>query len=104
MCPPACSIRGLGLADDLTPRQQSQGLVGQLEARRAAGVVTQMIKEGKLSGRAVLLAGQPGTGERRAAGGERASEVETRAGARGHKRAWRWQLNVGLPTHYRHDR
>ena len=97
MCPPACSIRGLGLADDLTPRRQSQGLVGQLEARRAAGVVTQMIKEGKLSGRAVLLAGQPGTGER-------ASEVETRAGARGHKRAWRWQLNVGLPTHYRHDR
>jgi hypothetical protein len=63
-CLPLCSIRGLGLADDLTPRQQSQGLVGQLEARRAAGVVTQMIKEGKLSGRAVLLAGQPGTGER----------------------------------------
>lgn len=37
-------------------------MVGQLEARRAAGVVTQMIKEGKISGRAVLLAGQPGTG------------------------------------------
>ncbi len=38
-------------------------MVGQLEARRAAGVVVQMIKEGKISGRAVLIAGQPGTGK-----------------------------------------
>lgn len=38
-------------------------MVGQLDARRAAGVVTQMIKEGKIAGRAVLLAGQPGTGK-----------------------------------------
>ena len=37
-------------------------MVGQMDARRAAGVVTQMIKEGKIAGRAVLLAGQPGTG------------------------------------------
>lgn len=35
-------------------------MVGQLEARRAAGIVTTMIKEGKISGRAILLAGQPG--------------------------------------------
>jgi RuvB-like protein 2 len=39
------------------------GMVGQLEARRAAGIVSLMIKEGKIAGRAVLLAGQPGTGE-----------------------------------------
>jgi RuvB-like protein 2 len=39
------------------------GMVGQLEARRAAGIVTQMIKEGKIAGRAVLLAGGPGTGK-----------------------------------------
>ena len=38
-------------------------MVGQLEARRAAGVVTHMIKEGKIAGRAILLAGQPGTGK-----------------------------------------
>ena len=43
--------------------QVSQGMVGQLSARRAAGVVLEMIKEGKIAGRAILLAGQPGTGE-----------------------------------------
>lgn len=36
--------------------------MGQLSARRAAGVVLEMIKEGKIAGRAILLAGQPGTG------------------------------------------
>lgn len=56
-------IRGLGLDDSLQPRHNSQGLVGQLDARRAAGVVAAMIKEGKIAGRAVLLAGQPGTGK-----------------------------------------
>lgn len=38
-------------------------MVGQLQARRAAGVVLEMIKEGKIAGRAILLAGQPGTGK-----------------------------------------
>jgi hypothetical protein len=42
--------------------QVSQGMVGQLSARRAAGVILEMIKEGKIAGRAILLAGQPGTG------------------------------------------
>lgn len=56
-------IRGLGLDDSLEPRKVSQGMVGQLQARRAAGVVLGMIKEGKIAGRAVLLAGQPGTGK-----------------------------------------
>ncbi|KAJ9589444.1 hypothetical protein L9F63_017347, partial [Diploptera punctata] len=56
-------VRGLGLDDALEPRHVSQGLVGQLSARRAAGVVLEMIKEGKIAGRAVLLAGQPGTGK-----------------------------------------
>ena len=40
-----------------------QGMVGQLAARRAAGVVLEMIKEGKIAGRAVLIGGQPGTGK-----------------------------------------
>ncbi|KEG09782.1 putative ruvB-like DNA helicase [Trypanosoma grayi] len=56
-------IRGLGLDDALEARMSSQGMVGQVEARRAAGVVVQMIKEGKIAGRCVLLAGGPGSGK-----------------------------------------
>lgn len=56
-------IRGLGLDDALEARKSSQGMVGQQAARRAAGVILQMIKDGKIAGRAVLLAGQPGTGK-----------------------------------------
>lgn len=56
-------IRGLGLTDELKPRNNSEGMVGQKQARRAAGVICQMIKDGKIAGRAVLLAGQPGTGK-----------------------------------------
>jgi len=56
-------IRGLGLDDALEPREVSQGMVGQITARRAAGVILEMIKEGKIAGRAVLIAGQPGTGK-----------------------------------------
>ena len=56
-------IRGLGLDDSLDPRHVSQGMVGQSAARRAAGVVVEMVKEGKIAGRAILLAGTPGTGK-----------------------------------------
>lgn len=38
-------------------------MVGQVKARKAAAVVLQMIKEGKIAGRAVLLAGPPSTGK-----------------------------------------
>ena len=34
-----------------------------MTARRSASIVTRMIKEGKIAGRAVLIAGQPGTGK-----------------------------------------
>lgn len=37
-------IRGLGLDDALEARNVSQGMVGQMEARRAAGVILEMIK------------------------------------------------------------
>jgi RuvB-like protein 2 len=57
-------IRGLGLDDQLEARPISQGMVGQERARKAAGVILNMIREGKIAGRAVLLAGQPGTGAR----------------------------------------
>jgi RuvB-like protein 2 len=41
----------------------SQGLVGQRKARKAGGVVYKMIQEGHIAGRAILLAGKPGTGK-----------------------------------------
>ncbi|CAN1342971.1 RuvB-like 2 [Linum perenne] len=56
-------IRGLGLDSALEPRAVSEGMVGQTSARKAAGVILQMIKDGKIAGRAVLIAGQPGTGK-----------------------------------------
>ncbi len=34
-----------------------------MDARKAAGIILQMIREGKIAGRAVLIAGQPGTGK-----------------------------------------
>ncbi|KAG0463917.1 hypothetical protein HPP92_019986 [Vanilla planifolia] len=56
-------IRGLGLDSSLEARSVSEGMVGQQAARKAAGLILQLIKEGKIAGRAVLLAGQPGTGK-----------------------------------------
>lgn len=57
-------IRGLGVEPDtLTPKPSSQGLVGQQKARKAAAVILQMVKEGKIAGRAVLIAGPPSTGK-----------------------------------------
>ena len=53
-------IAGLGVdADTLDPRHNSQGLVGQEKARKAAAVILEMIKVGKIAGRAVLVAGPP---------------------------------------------
>ncbi|KAF2671650.1 putative RuvB-like 2 protein [Microthyrium microscopicum] len=57
-------IRGLGVEPDtLAPKPSGQGLVGQEKARRAAAVILQMVKEGKIAGRAVLIAGPPSTGK-----------------------------------------
>ena len=39
------------------------GLVGQERAREAAGVVVELIKSKKMAGRALLLAGVPGSGK-----------------------------------------
>jgi RuvB-like protein 2 len=38
-------------------------MVGQSDARRAAGIILNMIREGKIAGRAILIGGQPGTGK-----------------------------------------
>ncbi len=56
-------IRGLGLDDQLNPRATSQGMVGQPSARRAAGLILEIIRQGKIAGRAILMAGAPGTGK-----------------------------------------
>lgn len=53
-------IRGLGVdAQTLEPRASSQGLVGQEKARKAAAIVVEMVRQGKIAGKAVLIAGPP---------------------------------------------
>src|ERR1700682_1453471 len=56
-------IRGLGLDDQLNPRPISEGLVGQLQARKACGVILKLIQAGSIAGRGILLAGAPSTGK-----------------------------------------
>ncbi|KAF2905107.1 hypothetical protein ILUMI_01091 [Ignelater luminosus] len=56
-------IKGLGLDENGFPIQMAAGLVGQEQAREAAGIVVDMIKSKKMAGRAILLAGPPGTGK-----------------------------------------
>ncbi|KAG7008355.1 ruvB-like helicase 1 [Physcia stellaris] len=56
-------IKGLGLRSDGYADTTGAGFVGQTAAREACGVVVDLIKSKKMSGRAVLLAGGPGTGK-----------------------------------------
>merc|ERR1712216_111835 len=56
-------IKGLGLDDNGNAEQCASGLCGQEKAREAAGVIVEMIKSKKMAGRALLLAGAPGTGK-----------------------------------------
>lgn len=56
-------IKGLGLDEAGVARQVEGGFVGQVEAREACGVIVDLIKAKKMSGRAILLAGGPSTGK-----------------------------------------
>jgi RuvB-like protein 1 (pontin 52) len=57
-------ITGLGLDESGQASEKPQaGLVGQRDAREAAGIVVELIRMKKLAGRAVLFAGPPGTGK-----------------------------------------
>ncbi|VVT44028.1 uncharacterized protein SAPINGB_P000266 [Magnusiomyces paraingens] len=56
-------IKGLGLDDRGIAKPVDGGFVGQDAAREACGVIVDMIKAKKLSGKAVLVVGGPGTGK-----------------------------------------
>ena len=56
-------IKGLGLREDGTAEPIAAGLVGQCQAREAAGIVVDLIRSKKMAGKALLLAGAPGTGK-----------------------------------------
>jgi len=55
-------ITGLGL-EGLKAKKIADGMVGQTEAREAAGIIVRLIKEGKFAGRGILIAGPPGSGK-----------------------------------------
>lgn len=63
-------ITGLGINDALessipatSTATTNSGLIGQMKARKAMGVVYKLIQQGKIGGRAILLAGPPSTGK-----------------------------------------
>lgn len=56
-------IKGLGLKDDGTAVPMAAGFVGQEQAREAAGICVDMIRQKKMAGRALLMTGAPGTGK-----------------------------------------
>mmetsp|Transcript_2351 Transcript_2351/g.3380 ORF Transcript_2351/g.3380 Transcript_2351/m.3380 type:complete len:461 (-) Transcript_2351:311-1693(-) len=56
-------IKGLGLDEKGIAIAVAAGLVGQEKAREGAGVVVELIKAKKMAGRALMLAGPPGTGK-----------------------------------------
>merc|ERR1711935_613310 len=56
-------IKGLGLDEAGNAKQISHGLCGQEKAREAGGIVVDMIRSKKMAGKALLMAGPPGTGK-----------------------------------------
>lgn len=56
-------IKGLGLDENGMAIQTARGFVGQKAAREACGLVLDLIRQRKFAGRALLLAGGPGTGK-----------------------------------------
>ncbi|KAF8189645.1 RuvB-like helicase 1 [Pholiota molesta] len=60
---PHSHIKGLGLTAEGFANVDGAGFIGQTNAREACGVVVDLIKSRKFSGRALLLVGAPGTGK-----------------------------------------
>ena len=53
-------VKGLGLNEAGEAITAASGLVGQGQAREAAGLVVDLIKSKRMAGRAILMAGPPG--------------------------------------------
>ncbi|KAF5309171.1 hypothetical protein D9619_012769 [Psilocybe cf. subviscida] len=60
---PHSHIKGLGLTQEGYANPDGAGFIGQTSAREACGVIVDLIKSRKFSGRALLLVGAPGTGK-----------------------------------------
>lgn len=60
---PHSHIKGLGLNPEGFAIQDGSGFIGQTNAREACGVIVELVKSRKFSGRALLLVGAPGTGK-----------------------------------------
>ncbi|CAI0476013.1 unnamed protein product [Linum tenue] len=56
-------IKGLGLEPIGKAIPLASGFVGQTDAREASGLVVDMIRQKKMAGKALLMAGPPGTGK-----------------------------------------
>ena len=56
-------VKGLGLDSNGNAKNIGDGLVGQLKAREAAGIIVDMVKQKKMAGKSILFAGIPGTGK-----------------------------------------
>ena len=50
-------------------------MIGQGKARKAAGVILKMVQEGRIAGRAILMAGPPSTGKTAIAMGALSAET-----------------------------
>jgi len=56
-------VKGLGVKEDGQAIPIGGGLVGQQKAREAAAIVVELVKSKKMAGKALLLAGAPGSGK-----------------------------------------
>ncbi len=58
-------VKGLGLNEsgEAISKAGAGGMVGQEQAREAAGVVVDLVRSKRMAGRAILMAGPPGTGK-----------------------------------------
>ncbi|KAJ1503067.1 RuvB-like protein 1 [Coelomomyces lativittatus] len=56
-------IKGLGLSENGSAEKVASGFVGQELAREGASIVVDLIRTKKMAGRALLLAGPPGSGK-----------------------------------------
>lgn len=56
-------VKGLGLGEGGEALKAAAGLIGQEQAREAAGIVVDLIRSKRMAGKAILMAGPPGTGK-----------------------------------------